>query len=151
LAPLQHVIPRYDKWRSFQLLLIGPLPVDLFTTNNNNKLRHSTKMANEEQDEATFLYISFVMSMVMAQTRCTVAHSPWRCLFLSDGGDNNSNIVSFDFWVTTPGKKSRACAERKVQFNVYKHVKCDYQPSYIGVLIRLRVTRSSPIFSQTKS
>ena len=31
-------------------------------------------------------------------------HSPSRCLFLSDGGDNNSNIVSFDFRVTTLGK-----------------------------------------------
>ena len=61
-------------------------------------------MENEEQDEATSLYISFVMSMVMAQTRCTTPHSPSRCLFLSDGGDNNSNIVSFDFRVTSPGK-----------------------------------------------
>ena len=61
-------------------------------------------MANEEQDETTSLYISFVMSMVMAQTRCTTTHSPPRCLFLSDGGDNNSNIVSFDFRVTIPGK-----------------------------------------------
>ena len=61
-------------------------------------------MANEEQDEATSLYILFVMSMVMAQTRCTTAHSPSPCLFLSDGADNNNNIVSFDFWFTTPGK-----------------------------------------------
>ena len=80
-------------------------PVDLFTTNNNNnKLRYSRKMANEEQDEATSLYISFVMSMVLAQTRCTMAHSPSRCLFLSDSGDNKSNIVSVNFRVTIPGK-----------------------------------------------
>ena len=46
------------------IVVIEPLPVDLFTTNNNNKLRHSRKMANEEQDEATSLYISFVMSRV---------------------------------------------------------------------------------------
>jgi len=50
-------------------------------------------MVNEEQDEATSLYISFVMSMVMAH-----------CFFLSDGSDNNSNIVSFDFRVTIAGK-----------------------------------------------
>jgi len=49
------------------LLLLEPLPVDLFTTNNNKKLRHLTKMAKEEQDEATSLYYSFVMSMVIAQ------------------------------------------------------------------------------------
>jgi len=64
--------------------------------------------------------------LVIAPTRCTVAHSPSCCLFLSDGSDNNSNIVSFDFRVITPGKKSRACAEHKVQFTtcftVYKHV-----------------------------
>ena len=65
---------------------------------------YSRKMANEEQDEAMSLYISFVMSMVMAQTQCTTAYSPSRCLFLSDGGDNNSNIVSFDFRVTILGK-----------------------------------------------
>jgi len=35
----------------FQLVVIEPLPVDLFTT-NNNKLRYSGKMANEERDEA---------------------------------------------------------------------------------------------------
>jgi len=51
----------------------------------------------------------------MAQTRCTTAHSPSRCLFLYDGGgDNNSNIVSFDFRLTIAGKKSRACAERLI-------------------------------------
>ena len=60
-------------------------------------------MANEEKDEATSLYILFVMSMVMAQTRCTTAHSSSRCLFLSDGY-NNSNTVSFDFRVTILGK-----------------------------------------------
>ena len=72
-------------------------------------------MANEEQDEATSLYISFVMSMVMAQTRCTRAHSPSLCLFLSNGDDNNRSIVSFDFQVTIPGKKSGACTERSIQ------------------------------------
>ena len=48
-------------------------------------------MVNEEEDEAKSLYIQFV-----------TAHSP--CLFLSDGGDNNSNIVSFNFRVTITGK-----------------------------------------------
>ena len=61
-------------------------------------------MANKEQDEAMSLYILFVMSMVMAQMPYTTAHSPSQCLFLSDGGDNNSNILSFDFRVTIPGK-----------------------------------------------
>ena len=57
-------------------------------------------MANEEQDEATYLYILFVMSMVMAQTRCTTA------LLVCDdyGGKTPSPIVSVDFRVTTPGK-----------------------------------------------
>jgi len=45
---------------------------------------------------------TFVMNMVMAQTRCKTAHSPSRCLFLSDSG--NSNIVSLDFRVTIAGK-----------------------------------------------
>ena len=47
---------------------------------------------------------TFVMGMVMAQTRCTTAHSPSRSLFFSDCGDNNSNIVSFDFRLTIAGK-----------------------------------------------
>ena len=59
-------------------------------------------MANEEQDEATSLYMCD--ELVMAQTPCTTAHSPSRCLVLSDGGDNNSNIVSFHFRVTMAGK-----------------------------------------------
>ena len=56
----------------------------------------------KEQDEAMSLYMCD--ELVMAQTRCTTAHSPSRCLFLSDGGDNNSNIVSLDFRVTIAGK-----------------------------------------------
>jgi len=60
-------------------------------------------MANEEQDEATSLYLCD--ELVMAQTRCTTAHSPSRSLFISDCGDNNSNIVSFDFRLTIAGKK----------------------------------------------
>jgi len=76
------------------------------------KLRHSTKMANEEQYEATYLYMSFVMSMVSAQTGCTMVHSPSRCLFLSDSGDN-SNTVSFDFWFTTPGKNLKHAQNAK--------------------------------------
>ena len=55
-------------------------------------------MANEEQDEATSLYMCD--ELVMAQTR--ILHRVVR--FLSDGSDNNSNIVSFDFWVTIAGK-----------------------------------------------
>jgi len=58
----------------------------------------------EEQDEAMSLYISLVMSMLIAQSQCTTAQSPSRCLFLSDGSNNNSNIVSFDFRVTILGK-----------------------------------------------
>ena len=59
-------------------------------------------MANEEQNEATSLYICD--ELVLAQTRCTTAYSPSRCLFLSDCGDINSNIVSFDFQLTIVGK-----------------------------------------------
>ena len=59
-------------------------------------------MANEEQNEATPLYICD--ELVMAQTRCTTAHSPSRSLFLNDCGDNNSNFVSFDFRLTIAGK-----------------------------------------------
>ena len=77
-------------------------------------------MANEEQDEATSLYMCD--ELVMAQTRCTTAHSPLRCLFLSDGGDNNSNIVSFDFPVTIAGKN-------------LEHAQ-NARSSYLGVLIR---------------
>ena len=127
----------------FQLSLIEPLPVDVFTT-TNNKLRHSRKMANEEQDEATSLYISFVMSMVIAQTRCTTAHSPSRCFFLSDGGDNNSNIVSFDFRFMTPEKNLEHAQ------NVKSNSPSTSTSCNVEVLIRLRVTRSGPIFSQTK-
>ena len=47
---------------------------------------------------------TFVMSMVMAQTRCTTVRSPSRSLFISDCGDNNSNIVSFNFRLTIAGK-----------------------------------------------
>ena len=59
-------------------------------------------MANKQQDEATSLYMCD--ELVMAQTRCTTAHSPSRSLFLSDCGNNNSNIVSFDFRLTIAGK-----------------------------------------------
>ena len=59
-------------------------------------------MANEEQNKATSLYMCD--EQVMAQTRCTTAHSPSRSLFLSDCSDNNSNIVFFDFRVTFAGK-----------------------------------------------
>ena len=102
----KHAIPQYDKWRCTHLNYRQYSHFRLTSSppTTTTKLRHSRKMANEEQDEATSLYISFMMSMLIAQTRCTTAHSPSRCLFLSDGGDNNSNIVSFDFRSTTPGK-----------------------------------------------
>ena len=73
-------------------------------------------MVNEEQDEATSLYICD--ELVMAQTPCTTAHSPSRCFFLSDGGDNNSNIVSFELPGDDRGKKSGACAERSIRSTV---------------------------------
>jgi len=76
---------------------------------------------------------TFVMSMVMAQMRCTTAHSPSRSLFLSDGGDNNSNIVSFDFRLTIAEKIS---SMRRV-----------LDP---GVLIPSQVTRSDSISCQIK-
>ena len=92
------------------------------------------KMANEEQDEATSLYMCD--ELVMAQMRCTTAHSPSRSLFLSDGGDNNSNIVSFNFRLTIMGKKSRACAERSIRSTVvYMHVQWAIGSSNLGVLI----------------
>ena len=55
-----HTAVRYVALYPFKLSLIEPLPVDLFTTTNNtnnNKLGYLRKMANEEQDEATSLYI----------------------------------------------------------------------------------------------
>ena len=60
-------------------------------------------MANEEQNEAMSLYMCD--ELVMAQTPCTTAHSPSRCLFIPDCGDNNNNIVSFHFRLTIAGKK----------------------------------------------
>ena len=102
------------------------------------------KMANEEQNEATSLYICD--ELVMAQTRCTTAHSPSRSLFLSDCGDHNSNIVSFDFRLTIAGKKTRACAERSMLSPaVSRHVKWAIGSSYPGVLIRSQITRSDSI------
>ena len=124
------------------------LPLQTFTTNNsNNKFRYSRKMANEEQDEATSLYISFVMSMVMAQTRCTTAHSPSRCLFLSDGGDNNnSNIVSFDFLLTIAGKNLENALERSIHSTTCfcrLHARLVYV--WIELSLGLNPTASNPI------
>ena len=59
-------------------------------------------MANEEQHEATSLYMCDEHGYginAMHNGAFSIA-----LLFLSDGGDNNSNIVSFDFWVTIAGK-----------------------------------------------
>jgi len=70
-------------------------------------------MANEEQDEAASLSISFVMSRLWhkrdAQRR--VLHRV--VYFFNDGGDNNSNIVSFHFQVTTPGKNLKHAQNAK--------------------------------------
>jgi len=93
---------------------------------------------------------TFVMSMVMAQTRYTTVHSPSHCLFLSDGGDNNSNIVSFDFRVMIPGKNIEhaqiARSNPPRASAVYMHVQCTFGSSYLGVLIWSRVTRSDFLF-----
>ena len=82
----------------FQLLLIEPLPVDIFTTTNNNKLRHLRKTSNEEQDEATFHYILFVMSMVIAQTQFT------KVLLVAMIMERRHRRLSPSTWVTTLGK-----------------------------------------------
>ena len=53
-------------------------------------------MANEEQNEAPSLYI--------CEEHCYGTNTMQMRLFLSDGGDNNSNVVSFDFRLTIAGK-----------------------------------------------
>ena len=45
----------------------------LYATSNNKLPQHSRKMAYEEQDEATSLYISYMVYMIITQTRCTMA------------------------------------------------------------------------------
>jgi len=132
----KHVIPWYIGGAvPIQLVVIEPLPIDLFTT--YNKLRHLRKMVNEEQDEATSLYISFVMSMVMAQTPCTTAL--FVAMIMVESCRRRSSPST-----SRSRKRSRACTERKVQFPVQFTVyKCDYQPSYLWVLMWVR-------WSQTK-
>ena len=43
----------------------------LYITSNNKLPRHSRKMAYEERDEAPSLYISYMVYMIITQTRCT--------------------------------------------------------------------------------
>ena len=113
--------------------------------------QHSRKIANEEQDEATSLYICD--ELVMAQTRCTMVHSPSLCLFISDGGDNNSNIVSFDFRVMIAGKNlehaqnTPCCLQSTV---VYMHVQWAFGLSYPRVLIWSQVTQFDSFSCQIK-
>ena len=44
----------------------------LYITSNNKLHRHSRKMAYEVRDEATSLYISYMVFMIITQTRCTM-------------------------------------------------------------------------------
>ena len=45
----------------------------LYVTSNNKLPRHSRKMAHEEQDEATYLYISYMVYMIITLTGHTMA------------------------------------------------------------------------------
>ena len=45
----------------------------LYVTSSNKPRRHSRKMAYEERDEAPSLYISYMVYMIITQTRCTMA------------------------------------------------------------------------------
>ena len=45
----------------------------LYVTSNNKLPQHSRKMAYEERDEAPSLYISYMVYMIITQTRCTMA------------------------------------------------------------------------------
>ena len=47
----------------------------LYVTSNNTLPRHSRKMAYKERDKATSLYISYMVYMIITQTRCTMALS----------------------------------------------------------------------------
>ena len=45
----------------------------LYVTSNNKLPRNSRKMAYKERDKATSLYISYMVYMIITQTRCTMA------------------------------------------------------------------------------
>ena len=72
----------------------------LYVTSNNKLHRHSRNMAYEERDEAKFLYISYMVYMIITQTRCTIA---------ACNDFRGKTPPSFYFRLTASGKKSRAC------------------------------------------
>ena len=83
----------------------------LYVASNNKLPRHSRKMVYEEWDKATSLYISYMVYMIIIQTRCTMA------LLLSVILEESRNRYRRP---TTSGsqkkvKKYWACAERKIQ------------------------------------
>ena len=96
--------------------------------------RHSRKMAYEERNEATSLYISYMVYMIITHTRCTMA------LFLA--------VISEERHRRRPSTSSSRPWERNlapaqnaksdpIWWNIYTKEKCDYQSNNLGVLIRL--------------
>ena len=85
----------------------------LYITSNNKLPRHSRKTAYEERDEAPSVYISYMVYMIITQTRCTVE------LFLSFlRWFRRKDAAVLLLPAHGLGKKSRACAERKIRSNL---------------------------------
>ena len=65
---LKHVIPRYDRWRCTQRS-------QRLTSLCHQPPRHPRKISYEERADATSLYISYKVYMIITQTSCTMALS----------------------------------------------------------------------------
>ena len=83
----------------------------------SNKLpRHSRKMAYEEWDEATSLYISYMVYIILHKLDT---------LSCGDFGGKTSLSASASFYCrfTALGKKSRACTEHKISSDLMERIR----------------------------
>ena len=128
----KHVIPRYDGCRCthFNYWQWSHLRLTSLCHQQQQTLsQHSRKMAYEERDEATSLYISYMVYMIITQTRCTMALS--LAVILEERRHHSRPSVS-------------GSPPQEINLQPAHNAKSESNLC-LGVLIRLLEIRSSPI------
>ena len=105
--------PRYTRWRCAHFNSWYQKHLRL-TSLHHQLPRHSRKMAYEERDEATSLYTSYMVNMIITQPRCTMT-----LLLAMISEERRATAAVRLLPAHSPGEKSRACAERKIQSDPY--------------------------------
>ena len=90
--------------------------------------------------------ISYMVYMIITQTICTMT-----LLLAVIFEEKTQPPPSFDFWLTAPGKTSRACAERKIRIQSDRTYTCMNNATIIRIIsvFQSDYEKSDPVWFQS--